>query len=107
MDTLSGHGEEHGDTELQRPELPPSAAEPRHGHPTAHLEPAEPLRLGSDRDLSRMGMWSLALGGVGFLVGITFLLAGGILPGALVVAVAMLVAGVGALSLLLVAHHQG
>ena len=108
MDTVTGHPPSH------EPEWPERTMEPQqapadepHGHPTAKLEPAEPLRLDSDRDLSRIGFWSLGLGGMGVLIAITFMLAGGILPGTLVMGVALICAFVGALVLALVAHHQG
>jgi hypothetical protein len=93
------------DAPPSQPEVQPEGAP--QGHPTAKLEPAEPMRLDSDRDLSRIGFWSLGLGGIGVAVAITFLLAGGILPGALVIGLALLCALFGALILGLVAHHQG
>jgi|GEM_PF-3886498 len=63
--------------------------------------------LDNDRDLSRVGFWFLSMGGLGVVIGFAFLLAGGILPGAFVAAIALLCAFVGALALGLVAHHQG
>ena len=78
-----------------------------HGHPTAKPRPARPVHLDNDRDLSRVGTWALSLGGLGFVCAIVFLMIGGILPGALVIAVSLLCALIGILALSLVAHHQG
>jgi hypothetical protein len=103
-----GHASKQGkamtDTVIQHePSEQPRSANGR----DAELQPAANLRLDNDHDLSRVGFWSLALGGLGFAVGVTFLLAGGILPGALVAAVGLICALTGALTLALVAHHQG
>ncbi|MFT3928515.1 MAG: hypothetical protein QM778_38655 [Myxococcales bacterium] len=65
------------------------------------------VRLDNDHDLSRIGVWMVSLGGLGVLCGGAFLVAGGILPGGLVIAVSLLCAFVGMLALGLVAHHQG
>lgn len=108
VDTMIGqpYGQEHERDETSRePQREGSEVPP--GAPSSQLKPAKSLYLDNDHDLSRVGAWSLGLGGLGVLVGIAFLLAGGILPGALVVAVALICAMVGALSLALVAHHQG
>jgi hypothetical protein len=92
--TDHSYGEEQDRTE------PPSAG-------GAYPRERENIRLDNDRDLSRMGFWALSLGGLGVAVSITFLMIGGILPGALVGVVSLLIALGGALALMLVAHHQG
>ncbi len=92
---------EQGEEPEQREERAPL------GHPTAKPRSASPVRLDNDRDLSRIGAWALGLGGLGFLCAIVFLMIGGILPGALVIAVSLLCALIGILAWSLVAHHQG
>lgn len=72
-----------------------------------NFEPAPELRLDSDHDLSRIGFWSLSLGGLGIFVGITFFMAGGILPGTLVAVLALPCTLFGAFALAVVAHHAG
>ncbi len=77
------------------------------GHPTAKPGSAPPVYLDNDRDLSRVGKWAVGLGGLGFFCAIVFLMIGGVLPGALVIAVSLLCLMIGILALSLVAHHQG
>jgi hypothetical protein len=114
-DTETGHPEDRDERSATAAEGEDSARTDReappaseaYGYPTSKLEAASPLRLDSDRDLSRVGFGALGLSGVMVVCGILFLLAGGILPGALVVGVGLVCALIGAVFLALVAHHQG
>jgi hypothetical protein len=88
------------------PEQTPSPASD--AEPTdTEASPARALRLDSDRDLSRVGVWSICLGAIGIAIAFAFFLAGGLLPGVLVLGFALLCSIIGALALATVAHHQG
>lgn len=109
MGTATSHsgGEERKDNDQPQAQLHRQALDVPHDVSSSNFEPAPELHLDSDHDLSRIGFWSLSLGGLGVFIGITFFMAGGILPGTLVAALALPCTLFGAFALAVVAHHAG
>lgn len=68
-------------------------------------DPAPEIKLDDDRDLTRLGGWLVALGSLGFLIGVIMLI-GGALPGLLAVGAGVGCAALGGLAFAIVAHHQ-
>lgn len=83
----------------------PEHEAPRRSLPPIPSEPAPPLVLDDDRDLTRLGGWLLALGSLGVLTGAVMTVAGA-LPGLLAVGAGIACTALGGVALAVVAHHQ-
>lgn len=73
--------------------------------PAFYSEPAPPMRLDDDRSLARLGGWLLGSGMFGLLTG-TAILAGGAVPGLLVIGAGAACSFMGGIALAVVLYHQ-